>query len=426
MNYQEAVNYIQAAGKSGRVLGLSNITYLLQRMGNPQDQIPMIHVAGTNGKGSTIAYLYSVLREAGYRTGRYSSPAVFSRLEIIEVDGEEIRQEEFADIIGQIAQIIGDMKREGLTAPTAFEIETAAAYEYFFQRKCDIAIIETGLGGSEDATNVIAAPLACVFTSIGLDHTEYLGDTIEKIAAQKAGIIMSGTMVIMAAQDNEAMAVVEAAAKNKNSVFIPAQQACQIQFSSIGTTFSYQGRQYEISMMGECQVQNAVTAIETIRAISGQGFCVPEEALCLGLKKAFWQGRFECVQKSPEIYLDGAHNPDAAKSLVRTLEEYFPAKPLVFIVGMLADKDYEKVMELTASYGDYIYTITPPEARGLNGSRLAQVAKKYNPDTEYVETIEMAVEMAAARAKAQGATILVYGSLSFLGEIKEILKRRIR
>lgn len=417
MDYPGAREYIREAGKAGSIPGLERIRELLRRMGNPQDKIKTVHVAGTNGKGSVIAYLYSICREAGYRTGRYISPAVFSYREMIQAEGKNISEEEFAGIIFRISKIIADMEKEGLPLPTAFEIETAAAFEYFFQQGCDMALIETGLGGREDATNVIAAPAACVITHVGFDHTQFLGDTIEQIAREKAGIITPGTTVILSAQEDEVTETVKKAAEEKGGTLIVPELPVDVSYSRAGTDFSYQGRRFHTGMIGTFQVGNCTAAIETARTLG-----ISENSIAAGVKKAVWNGRFEKIGDSPEFYLDGAHNPPAAQEFAATLQACFPGVKKIFIAGMFADKDYEKVMERTAGMADYIYTVSTEGIRGLDGKILARAAKKYNERVEFAADIKDAVKQAAERARQEKGAVIVYGTLSFLGKVKKIVE----
>ena len=422
MNYVEARQYIDRAMTLGSVLGLSNIRELLNRKDNPQDNIKIIHVAGTNGKGSTIAYLNSIFMEAGYRVGRYISPAVFSYIERMQINGVNISEEEFADILSDMSIHINKMLADGHNHPTAFEIETAIAYEYFYRNNCDVAIIETGLGGLEDATNVIESPIACVITDISLDHTGILGNTIEEIALQKAGIIMENSRVVLSNQSNEVKAVIENITSEMNGELYITGYAKDILYDKGMTSFSYDEERYDTHMLGSYQVRNAITAIETARLLGVYDFKISGEDIYNGIKNAVWAGRFEKICDKPEIYIDGAHNPDAADRFVETLDNYFADIKKIFIMGVLADKDYEKVVSKTVSYAEHIITVTPDNGRALEGDELAKVIRKYNANVEYQKDMKKAVKLAIKKAKKVKGMVIAFGSLSYLGEIKNIVK----
>ena len=422
MNYIEARQYIDEAMTLGSVLGLSNIRELLKRINNPQDKIKIIHVAGTNGKGSTIAYLNSIFMEAGYKVGRYISPAVFSYRERMQINGNNISKEEFAEILTDISIQVDNMLSDGHNHPTAFEIETAIAYEYFYRNSCDVAIIETGLGGLEDATNVIKSPVACVITDISLDHTGILGDTLEEIAMQKAGIIMQGTKVVLSNQSGEVMSVVkDVTSKMSGELFITGK-ATDIVFDKGMTAFTYDEERYDTHMLGAYQIKNAINAVETARILAVNDFDISCKDIYMGIKNASWAGRFEKICDKLEIYIDGAHNPDAADRFVETLDNYFADVKKIFIMGVLADKDYENVVSKTASYAEYIITITPDNARALDGEKLAKVISKYNANVEYQKDMKKAVKIAVKRAKKIKGMVVAFGSLSYLCEIKNIVK----
>ena len=422
MNYIEARQYIDEAMTLGSVLGLSNIRELLNRINNPQDKIKTIHVAGTNGKGSTIAYLNSIFMEAGYKVGRYISPAVFSYKERMQINGIDISENEFANILTDIGVHIDGMLKDGCAHPTAFEIETAIAYEYFYRNSCDVAIIETGLGGLEDATNVIKSPVACVITDISLDHTGILGDTIEEIAVQKAGIIMEKSRVVLSNQREEVVSVVENVVDKRDGELYITGNAVDIVYEKGMTSFTYDEERYDTHMLGSYQIRNAINAIETARLLGVYDFKISGEDIYKGIKKAVWAGRFEKINDKPEIYIDGAHNPDAADRFVETLNNYFADNKKVFIMGVLADKDYEEVVKRTASYAECIITVTPDNARALNGTELANTISSYNSNVEYEEDMKKAVKLAIKKAKKIKGMVIAFGSLSYLGEIKNIVK----
>ncbi|MBE5926851.1 MAG: bifunctional folylpolyglutamate synthase/dihydrofolate synthase [Lachnospiraceae bacterium] len=422
MNYIEARQYIDEAMTLGSVLGLSNIKELLNRIDNPQDKIKMIHVAGTNGKGSTIAYLNSIFMEAGYKVGRYISPAVFSYRERMQINRVNISKEEFADILSDMSMHISKMLADGHSHPTAFEIETAIAYEYFYRNNCDVAIIETGLGGLEDATNVIKSPLACVITDISLDHTGVLGDTLEEIAMQKAGIIMEKSRVVLSNQREAVVSVVEDITHKMDGELYITGKATDIVCEKGMTSFTYDEERYDTHMLGTYQIRNAINAIETARILGVNEFDISGKDIYMGIKNAVWAGRFEKICDKPEVYIDGAHNPEAADRFVETLDKYFSGVKKIFIMGVLADKDYEEVVSKTVPYAEHIITITPDNIRALDGAELANVTSQYNANVEYQKDMKKAVKLAVKKAKKVKGMVIAFGSLSYLDEIKNIVK----
>lgn len=422
MDYREARQYIEDAMSLGSVLGLDNIRTLLEKMGSPQNRVKIIHVAGTNGKGSVIAYLYSILEKSGYKVGRYISPAVFSYRERIQVNGEDIAENKFAGIVSDISRYIEEMVSDGNNHPTAFEIETAVAYQYFYDMNCDVAIVETGLGGREDATNVIESPLMCIITSISLDHTQILGNTIGEIAREKAGIIMEGTPVVMMNQQQEAINVVKEVADSRNSDIYITDKCYDILYDREGTSFSYEDRRYDTEMIGTFQPDNAAVAIESAHILAETGYNISERHIYEGIRDAGWPGRFEKISDKPPFYIDGAHNPDAAIRFADTLDKYFSGVPKVFVVGILEDKDYRKVCEVAAPYAERIITVTPDNPRALPGEILAEVIREYNENVEYVDNIGKAVKYAVKYAGKIGGIVIAFGSLSYLNDIKKGLR----
>ncbi len=421
MNFEETMNYIGYTMQFGSVLGLENIRELMKRLGNPQDKIKIVHVAGTNGKGSVIAYLSSILMEAGYKVGRYISPAVFEYLERMQINGINISKNDFADIMTKVKKCADEMVADGNVQPTAFEVETAAAYLYFYTNGCDVAVIETGLGGKEDATNVIQSPVACVITSISLDHTQILGDTISKIASQKAGIIMKNSKVIMLNQAPQAVdAIKEACAHTESDLFLTCK-AEDIIYTEGKSSFSYDLQRYDTKMLGAYQIDNAITAIEAAHVIGISSFNISERNIYDGINNAAWNGRFEKINVKPVMYIDGAHNEDAAVRFIQTLDEYFSDIPKVFIFGMLADKACDRVASITAPYAEKIITITPDNPRAMDGKQLEKLVSGYNGSVEYIDKYEEAVKLAFKYAKKIKGMVIAFGSLSYLGEIKNIV-----
>jgi dihydrofolate synthase/folylpolyglutamate synthase len=431
MNYYEARTYIDETMKNGSVYGLDVMNKLLTRLGNPHDFCKVIHVAGTNGKGSTVAYISSILSSAGYKTGRYISPSVFDYLEKMQINEVNINQEEFAKNAEKVIAAAEAMKTDGFAKPTAFEIETATAFLYFLNNNCDFVVLETGLGGSLDATNVVKQPVCSVITSVSKDHMQILGNTLEKIAESKAGIIKYNCPAVLYPQNKTAeKTIMTRADKMKAPVFKVEFNNCVLNKTDISEQdFDYiSGSQthYEhiiIHLPGKYQMYNACTAIEAIEQIKKRGYEISADAIKEGLYNTKWSGRFECVGTEPYFFIDGAHNPDAAKLLRETIEMYFINKRIIFIIGILADKEYKKIAEITAPSADIIYTVTPDNSRALNCETLADVIRPINKNVVCVNNIAEAVNTAYKEA-GKDDVIIAFGSLSYLKDIKSAIESR--
>lgn len=425
MDYKESRNYIEYAQKFGSVLGLNNMEEMMKRLGNPQNNIQFVHVAGTNGKGSVIAYVTTVLTEAGYKVGRYVSPTLFSYLERIAINGNSITEDDFAKCVTKVSVVAEEMAREGLAHPTPFELETAVAFLYFKEQNCDLVLLETGLGGLLDATNIITTTKIAVITSISMDHMEYLGNTLTEIARNKAGIIKSGCQVVSVQQLPDAMSVIRGTSRQMRATLHVADsdEAQVLESSYLGQRFQYKGVIYSIQMPGTCQIENAVVAIETLQVLAQCGFPVDEATLLQGLSMTMWRGRFTLLQEEPLFIIDGAHNPDAARRLEESIQTYFHGKKIIYLLGMFKDKDYDSVAQITAKYADIIYTIaTPGNERALPPEELAKTVRKYNHNVVAMRSPEEAVKAAFSRAQPEDV-IIAFGSLAFLGDITNIVEK---
>ena len=453
LTYKEAQDFIEEARKRGSVLGLDNMRALMNELGNPQDMIPTIHIAGTNGKGSFGAYLASICKEAGFKVGRYCSPAVFDSLECWQYDGRNITEEEYAEMMSQVKCACDIVVSKGVY-PTAFEIETALAFVYFAKMKPDVCLVEVGMGGDLDATNVIKQPLACVFTKISRDHMQFLGNSLTEIATEKAGIMKNGSLIFWGEQEPEVERVLENAfsavtAKDKETGLSTIRgdvYTSRIRFTSQKPgelRFSYLGVNYMTRMAGMYQIQNATLAIAVFDAIWPRllfqlqdemqmwndksaplaSWLDMEFACRVGILNAVWPGRFEVIGQDPLFIIDGAHNEDAVKQLAITIENSFTNPSVNFIIGILADKEHEKMLEMMMPYANKIYTVTPPNARGLSGEVLADGVRQWHEDVLYCEKIEDAIEKAISQSREDGCPIVAFGSLSYLGELKENYKQ---
>ena len=427
MNYKEARVYLDEVSKYGSVLGLESMRELLRRLGDPQNELKFIHISGTNGKGSVLAYLSTILSGAGYRTGRYISPTLFSYRERIQVDGEYLEKESLACHVTAIAAAAEDMQKAGLPSPTVFEIETALAFLYFKEKRCDIVTLEVGCGGLLDATNVITTTLMEVIASISMDHTDLLGDTLAKIAAQKAGIIKPDTMVVSAQQKSEAAQVIEDTCKEQHCTLqmVDESKISNVHYGAEGQTFSYKTwENVAISLAGSYQIKNAALALEGVEALRKLGYALSDQQVREGLLHTAWRGRFTTLRRDPTVIIDGAHNPAAALELKESLERYFPGKTLYFVMGMFKDKDYAQVIDLTAPLARHIITVeTPGNPRAMPARELAEAVGKVNPSVEWADSVAHGVEKALAMAGKEDA-VIVFGSLSFLGEAVDAVNEK--
>lgn len=423
MNYEEAIHYIQRAGKSGISMGLSRMRNLCGKLGNPEKRLRCIHVAGTNGKGSVAAYISSILGVNGLLAGRFVSPVVFGYEECIQFEDSRgiswIRREMLAEAVTEVAEAVRQMEDEGLESPTAFEIETAVAFVAFVKRECQIAIIETGLGGREDATNVLGHVLASVITPISRDHMEYLGNTIEEIAGEKAGIIREQVPVIAYPKSPDAERVIREVCREKNAplTIVKQEDMRLIRADLQGILFTYQGENFQSRMAGHFQMENAALAIETCRQL-GEEYGLDTVRLMLGVREAYWRGRFELVNTDPLILVDGAHNESGAKELRRSLETFFPKGNIHGVMGVFRDKEYESMVAALLPVMQDIVTVTPPSGRGLPAEELKKVWQDQGmAAAETAGSVREGLKKAMERCR-EGEAIVIFGSLSLLGQLQ--------
>lgn len=455
MNYSEAREYLKNVNKLGSILGLNTIKEILKRLGNPQNELKVVHIAGTNGKGSIMTFVQNILMESGYKVGRYCSPAVFNEREIIRINDEYISEEQSADLLTRIKEKCDSMYSEGLPHPTSFEIETAEALMFFKEQNCDIALIECGMGGETDATNVFEKVLCSVIATISLDHTQFLGSTIEEITKVKSGIIKENCPVVMSKQTGEAESVIKKVCKQNNSkLIIPTEQDFEnVEIDGLTTKVTYKAsnnKEYILNLqaLGTYQIKNAKTAVEVALVldkaltektnicdesdknngtgmknnINNSGNTI-EKNIKKGIEKTVWPGRMEVISKEPLIIIDGAHNPGAVLELRKTLDLYFTNKRITFIMGVLSDKDFSKEAEIIADRAERIITITPNNSRGLDGHKLAETLVKYNHNVQVADSLKQAAEESIDTIKENRADmILAFGSLSYLGELKQVVR----
>ena len=421
---REAIEYITSL-KGGKITpGLERIASLLEALGNPQTAVRMIHVAGTNGKGSTLSFIAEILKSAGYRVGKYTSPAVLEYRERFAVGDRKISEKDLTEGVALIREKISLMEKENKELPSAFEAETALAFWYFKEKKCDFAVIETGMGGLLDATNVIESPELSVIASVSFDHMSFLGDTLEKIAYQKAGIIKEGCPVVSALQHPEAAGVIEKAAAQKESELTVVKEDMIEDKSSAHSftqTFNYGGyKRLKLSVTGKYQLKNAALAIEAVKALRKRGFTIKDSAVYEGLEKMQIFARFQVISQKPCAILDGAHNEEAAVRLAESIDRYFSGRRIIYIMGMLGDKEVEKVCMHTAGKAECIFTVTPHNPRAMSAIELAQTAGRFNQNVTAADSLQEACELALLMAGKDGV-IIIFGSLSFLGEISKVI-----
>lgn len=422
MTYDEAVEFADSTKKYGSILGLESIRNLMQELGNVQEQLHIIHVAGTNGKGSVCAFLSAALTEAGYRVGRYNSPAVFERREVFRIGETMISKEEYATVFERVQTACEVLTKRGCPHPTVFEVETAAAFLWFYEKKCDLVLLETGMGGETDATNLITHPVCSVLTSIGMDHMQYLGNTIEEIAKVKAGIIKKGCPVVALKQGDSVCEVIKNKAEECGSRCVLVEVPQYMQEAPIwGTTLQdvHYGSVHT-ALGGIWQRENLSLALAVLKLLEESGYPITKEAVQSGIAKTIWHGRYEVLQTEPLFIIDGAHNPIATKRLKETIEKDFTNREIIYIIGVLADKEHEKMLRLLLPGAKAVFTVTPDSPRALDGESLAKEAQKYADNIWYVPDIGKAVKMAKETAK-ESDVILAVGSLSYLKEVKKAL-----
>lgn len=429
---EDTQTYLEQLGRSsGMVLGLESIQELMAELGNVQDRLKFIHVAGTNGKGSVCTFLSAILIEAGMQVGTYTSPAVFGRLEQYQVNGKDITEQEFAEVIIEVRRACQRLTAKGKRQPTVFEVETAAAFLYFARRECQIVVLEVGLGGGMDATNIIRNPLLSVITSISIDHTKILGDSLWEIAQAKAGIIKENGQVLAVKPDqNKVRQVLEEACEKKHAILTYSDEklAEHIRYEAGGKKLCFTYKEVgevELSMSGIYQVQNAVCAIEAVKLLRNTGIFISDDKIRIGLMKARWDGRFSVLCSDPLLALDGAHNIDAAKKLRETLKRGFTNYKIIYIIGVLADKEHEEMLKIMLPLAWKVFTVTPSSPRAMHGEALAREAGKYHEHVRYCSSIKGAADDAFDCARKEEAMILAFGSLSYLKELREILKEKL-
>ena len=420
MDYKEALAYINSVEFFGSKPGHERIRALLEKLGNPHKGMKFVHIAGTNGKGSCAAMTASILKAAGYKTGLFTSPYLYRFNERMQINGKEIDDEVLAEIVTRLKPIAEAMEDH----PTVFEMMTAAALTWYKEQGCDIVVLEVGLGGRFDATNVIDAPECAVIMNIGLDHTEILGDTLEQIAFEKAGILKPGTEAVLFQQSEAVTAVVRGRCEELGvKLHIPDFDAIHSEFDSVyGQSFTYRGEAYALPLLGAHQLKNAATVLEVVEVLRGRGWKLGQNDVEHGLYAVHWPGRFELLSEEPLFVVDGGHNPQCAQTVRDNLLHYFPDKRRILLLGVLRDKDYEGLTAILDEAADEYICITPDSHRALPAAELAAFLNRYNKPVAVCDSIRDGVSLALDRSDAESVVCAV-GSLYSVGEIRACFER---
>lgn len=404
MEYQEIIHTIENKRRFGSLPGVVVSRKLLAAVGDPQNDLAFIHIAGTNGKGSTAAFLREILKEAGIRAGMFTSPHLIDFTERIQVDGRQIPEEDAA----RLGEMLLNLDLE--VHPTMFDYCLAMALLYFREQGCRLVILETGLGGRLDSTNVISAPLVSVITKIGYDHTEVLGDTLDKIAAEKAGILKPNTFMVSESQQQPAEKVLKGCCSKLgiSYQFVEAEK-----IKAVDHGFSYEGKgSYRMRMLGMHQRENAMAAVFAAEALRIYGFEITDAQISQGIENATWNGRMELISQEPYLLIDGAHNGHGVHALAESLKELYPDEKFHFIMGVLADKDYKQMVKEILPLAESVTTVTPDSGRALQGETLAEYIRSYGVFAENTE------QMQEAFLQIRDKTV-AFGSLYFIGEIRK-------
>lgn len=419
MNYKEAVDFIEAVSWKGSVPGLSRISELCRLLGHPENKVKFVHIAGTNGKGSVSAVVSSVLTAAGYKTGLYTSPHLIDYTERFKINGVDVSTDEFCRCVDKVKECAVKMA----DAPTEFELLTAAAFVFFADNRCDVAVLECGMGGRLDATNVISSPLVSVITNVALDHTAVLGDTELKIAAEKAGIIKDSPVVIgKVSKEVEKFILGVAADKGLRCELYYNANVENVSSVKDGISFEYRGRRMELPLCGEYQKINLRTAISAIELLRDQGLDISDGDIERGVSSVRWIGRFEKLCDKPEIFFDGAHNPDGASYTVGTFKELFPSEKAVIVTGVMADKNYPEIAQMISEIAEKVFCVEPHNSRALSAPRLAEVYSRLGADAVASGSVEQGITSAAEFAVKESLPVLCVGSLYMYSDVYSAIK----
>lgn len=430
MNYEQAIDFIHSTYKFGSKLGLENISMLTELLGNPQNSYKTIHIAGTNGKGSTSNMIHDVLMSSGYKAGLFISPYLEEFTERIQINKVHIDEDSLARITTIVKEKIDIMLEEGYNHPTEFEVVTAIGFKYFEEQKIDFLVLEVGLGGRFDATNVVTNTLVSVITSISYDHMQYLGNTLEEIAFEKAGIIKENSSVVIYPQSDNIKNVIKEQAKLKNSTVYEVNQnnVEKLNGDLTGQEFKYLKTDtfnlsnLKINLLGEHQLYNAITALLALEIIKEKGYNITEESILEGFKSCRFAGRFEVINKDPIIILDGGHNINGIEYFSKAVKEYFNDKKIILFYGMLEDKNPDDVVDYLISLSKEIYTLTPNNPRAMSAEDMASLIQKHsNIKVTPVKNTKDIVDILKTINKYE--IIAFVGSLYMIGDVRTILRK---
>ena len=419
MNITEAIQYIHSFFWKGSIPGLSRTQELLRRLGNPEKKLKFVHIAGTNGKGSTAAMTASILQKAGYRVGLYTSPYIYRFNERIQVNGVQIADEDVASVTEYVKQYAEAMEEK----PTEFELVTAIGFEYFARQNCDIVVLEVGMGGALDSTNVIDTPEVAVITNIGLDHTDYLGDTVEKIAETKAGIFKQDGHAVVYRSTAGVEEVFERVCAQRNVSLKKADFESLVQRSHNleGQVFDCGNRkELFLPLLGDHQLHNASVVLSIADTLMENGWNITEQNIRDGIRDVSWPGRFDIVSREPLFIIDGGHNPQCIDALVTNIQDYLKDRKIIALTGVLADKDYGEMYRPMLPYIQEFVCITPPNPRKLDAAELAEHLRRVGAVATPCETIAGGVQLAIEKAGKNGV-VLCFGSLYTIGDIRNAL-----
>ena len=419
MNINEVLDYIHSVCWKGMMPGLERITTLLEKLGNPQKDLKFVHIAGTNGKGSTAAMTASILQQAGYKVGLYTSPYIYRFHERMQVNGIQISDEDLIAVTEYVKPFAQSMTEQ----PTEFELVCGIAFEYFLRQNCDIVVLEVGMGGAWDATNVIECPEVAVITNIGLDHTDFLGNTLEEIAATKAGIFKEGGNAVIYRGTPGVEAVFEDVCAQRN-IRLKKADFDGLNLISCGLTGQVfdcgERKGLQLPLLGIHQLKNAAVVLSVIDTLKEKGWNITEENIREGMRTVTWPGRFDIVGRDPLFIIDGGHNPQCIEALVVNIRDYLKDQKVIALTGVLADKDYADMYKPVMPYVQEFVCVTPPNPRKLEAAELAQHLQSVGAKATACTCIEDGVRKARQLAGTDGV-VLCFGSLYTIGSIKEAL-----
>ncbi|MEE1315439.1 MAG: folylpolyglutamate synthase/dihydrofolate synthase family protein [Faecalimonas sp.] len=424
MTAEQAISYIHSMVWNRRATGYEHARILLEKMGNPEKSLKYIHIGGTNGKGSTAVMLASVLQKAGYKTGLYTSPYIYRFNERIRINGEEISDADLAEVTEYVKGFVDTLPE----CPSEFALVCCIAFAYFAKQECDIVVLEVGMGGEKDSTNVIACPELAILTNIGLDHTEYLGDTLEEIAKTKAGILKHGGDAVIYPNTPSVEGILKEICKEREIRYVfPDFGAIALKEHSLeGQCFSYRGQEaLSLALLGQHQLENAAVVLEAVAILRQKGWKITEEQLRQGLQEVRWPGRFEVMSREPLFIVDGGHNPQCIEALSEGIQDYLADRRIIAITGVMEDKDYLEMYRQVMPHISEFVCVTPPSPRSMKAEKLAKKLRSLGAKASACDSVKEAIALALQLAGSDGA-VLCFGSLYAVGEIRASFEELIR